>query len=269
MTDSEANIDTPNVESLTGSVFSVYPPFAPSNPRLWFGQLETSFLLRHVTRQDMKFAQVVQLLPMEVAEEVSELIMDMPAERPYDKLKQALIERVGVSEKRNLDELFSNLKLGDKKPTQLLRHMQQLLNGRKMDEEIFRQLWIKHLPPRVRQILAAFKPSVPIEDLAKAADEIIDSDAHPCVAHVDSSAPHSCNCNNQLIEQVTTLCAQVSRLLTRSASRSRSRTPARSRSRSRSNLNLCWYHKRFGNKARKCVPPCEFDRQQSNGRASQ
>lgn len=40
--------------------------------------------------------------------------------------------------------------------------------------------------------------------------------------------------------------------------RSNSRHRGRSKSRNRENSRLCYYHHRFGNKANKCVPPCNF-----------
>ncbi|CAK1591296.1 unnamed protein product [Parnassius mnemosyne] len=45
--------------------------------------------------------------------------------------------------------------------------------------------------------------------------------------------------------------------------RSRTRNPHRGRSKSRSQSRyrkfpLCWYHAKFGNRANKCVAPCDY-----------
>jgi hypothetical protein len=51
--------------------------------------------------------------------------------------------------------------------------------------------------------------------------------------------------------------------------RHRSRTPgrnrARSQSRGRGNPNHCFYHQKFGAKARKCEQPCTYHQEKSTG----
>ena len=247
--------------------------FSISNPRLWFAQAEAHFCSHQIQSQKVMYSYIVTTLPMDIAEEVSDLILEAPKENPYDTLKEALISRTGVSDQRRLDELFGNIEIGDRSPSQFLRHMKKLLGNRQLDDEIIRQLWMKRLPVRIREVLAVFGP-VSLDELALAADKMLEANPNPqqlsACSNPDHFLPHADDVNTRLgnLEQ------QLQQLLNISRSRSTSRNSSRSRSRSRShsrsrrppritngNPSHCWYHQQFGNQARKCTPPCSFTNQ--------
>ena len=101
--------------------------------------------------------------------EVRDLLLKPPEEDPYDKLKTQLIKRTAASEQRKLQQLISGEELGDRKPTQLLRRMQQLL-GSKLGtgseaNSFLRELFLQRLPPSVRMVLAQLTPPQPLKTL--------------------------------------------------------------------------------------------------------
>ena len=163
---------TSNTDGLPISAITHLPVYNFRNPCLWFGQVESVFRTHGITKQILMFSHVAQNLPPEAAEEVSDLITDVPSEDPYDRLKSALISRTGISEQASLDALFAKVELGDRKPSQLLRHMRTLLGSKSMDESIFRHLWMKKIPATAQQILAASTESVSLDELANLADRI-------------------------------------------------------------------------------------------------
>lgn len=65
-------------------------------------------------------------LPPGIATELRDLIVSPPAIAPFDTLMRELIKRTTMSEQRWL-QLLQSEELGDRKPSQLLRRLQQLL----------------------------------------------------------------------------------------------------------------------------------------------
>lgn len=179
MTDPQPSLngDTPptssggRIDAITGPLH--LPPFWNNDPQLWFGQVEAQFTARHLTSQATKFGHVLAALPPEVALEIRDIILSPPAERPYDVLKEELIRRTAASEQRRLHQLLNAEELGDRKPTQLLRRMRQLLGDNSTDTPLLKQLFLKRLPTQVQMVLAA-AGSISLEEQALLADKILD-----------------------------------------------------------------------------------------------
>ena len=157
------------------------PPFWSSDPELWFAQVEAQFSTRNIRAQRSKFDYVVASLTPEIAMEIRDLILRPPEEEPYVELKQQLIKRTTASEQRKLQQLFSAEDLGDRKPSQLLRRLQQLLGDRAstIDATFLRELFLKRLPNHVRMVLASTPDTVSINQLAELADKIVEMASPP------------------------------------------------------------------------------------------
>ncbi|BHF66092.1 hypothetical protein SprV_0200910600 [Sparganum proliferum] len=107
-------------------------------------------------------------------------------EAPYAALKEALISRISLSTQKRLQRLISEEDLGDGKPTQLLRRLEQLADGQKLDATMFKQLLLQRLPPSVQAILAPNIPSSTVQTLAETADRILEYYQPPVTVNVAS-----------------------------------------------------------------------------------
>ncbi|BHF83063.1 hypothetical protein SprV_0802620400 [Sparganum proliferum] len=96
---------------------------------LWLRTVASRFALRQITREDTKFHYVVAALPMDIATDLRDIIDCPPTEVPYTAPKVALISRISLSTQKRLQRLISEKDLGDRKPTQLLRRLEQLADG--------------------------------------------------------------------------------------------------------------------------------------------
>ena len=243
------------------------PPFWPANPEVWFTQVEAQFTTRSMTAQKTRFDYVISSLSPEFAMEIRDLLLKPPTHDPYDVLKAELIKRTATSEQRKLQQLISGEELGDRKPTQLLRRMQQLLSdklGMSADANSFvRELFLQCLPANVRMVLASTDSSLDLHKLADLANKVMEV-ATPTVASISGTHSEDTDTSEvrQLREEVARLTNLVASLSVRSRQRSSSR-PHRPNSPAPPNPppsqdSPCWYHAKFGEAAKKCKDPCSW-----------
>ncbi|XP_037528629.1 uncharacterized protein LOC119405875 [Rhipicephalus sanguineus] len=152
------------------------PHFWPKNPRVWFSQVEARFQVRRITSQESKYLHVVAALPPDIADAIDDVLASPPSEKAYDELKSTVLKHLEVSEQTRLQQLLSHEELGDKRPSQLLHRMRQML-GQKASEvrqqPLLRELFLQRLPQSTRMILAG-SDDVALERLAQLADRITD-----------------------------------------------------------------------------------------------
>ena len=209
------------------------PPFWPNNPRVWFAQVEAQFQTRNITQQQTKYAYVVSSLQPEIALEVRDLLLECPGDSPCDILKEELVKRTSASEQKRLHQLLIAEELGDRKPSQLLRRMRQLLGDHTLEESILKQLFLQRLPTNVQIILAPTSDNIHIDQLAIVADKVLEVTPAPPVAHiatastyipVDTAVSSETTDLRRMVEELTKKVEALSSQL-----RDRSRTRSRSR----------------------------------------
>ena len=149
----QANATSHSVTDIAAVALKL-PPFWSADPQVWFAQVESQFFTSKITNQDTKFHHIVASLPPEVAVDIRDLIINKPPDHAYDALKTTLIRRTAASRMKRLQQLLS-AELGDRKPSQLLRRFEQLLDGTSSDHPLIREVFLQRLPGNVRQLITA------------------------------------------------------------------------------------------------------------------
>ncbi|UYV74048.1 hypothetical protein LAZ67_11001970 [Cordylochernes scorpioides] len=244
------------------------PEFWPNDPELWFITLESQFLLNKpspITNDDTKFSYLISLLPPSTAIEVREFIISPPPDNKYDALKKAIIKCTADSEFKKLQQLLTQEEFGDRLPSQLLRHLRQLIGESKaVSDTTLKMLWMQRLPKNI-QIILTTQEQASLNSLADLADRVTEI----------TSSPSSST--STLEKELASLRAEISALkidLNKKEERilrSRSRSSSSSRKSSPNsyrkynpNGSWCWYHFRFKHHARKCISPCTFNKKAKN-----
>ncbi|XP_071504495.1 uncharacterized protein [Diadema antillarum] len=233
----------PEERSLIGTVSIKLPPFWANDPQIWFAQAEAQFSTRGISKEETKYAYVIAALSPEVAQDVRDLIVNPPSANQYTKLKQTLIARMSESEQRRVKRLLTEEELGDRKPSQLLRRMEQLVGDQTLEKGILKQLFLQRLPQNVRLILASTSDALTLQELAELADRIVDAHvpgvntmtaSPPIIAPVSSSGGNSRGVTPPAtLAQLTSELAEVKRALidlTFSVKKMQQRGRSRSRS---------------------------------------
>lgn len=260
------------------------PTFGDLDPEVWFSVLEIEFSNRNIHEDSAKFSQLVPRLPRDMLNLIRHILLSK-SEYRYETAKQCILTELRPSDKMRLEELLHRLPLGDKKPSALLREMQQAARTSQFPESLLQELWMQRLPEYTQGLLCAL-PARPLCDLASSADAIharFRGTTSIPVMNLVSTQVVSCD-----VPQATQDCEILSlskgahehsgrRVLDTSTEvallrrelaelrvavqrpRSASQTlPTRSRSPPRSvgPSDLCWYHQTYGANAKRCRSPC-------------
>ena len=240
------------------------PSFWPDRPGLWFATAEVQFDLASITSKKTKFNYVISQLEYRHATEVEDLIISPTANEQYTTLKTEIVRRLSVSRDQRVRQLLTHEEMGDRKPSQFLRHLNSLASD--VPDDFLRSIWCISLPTHIQIILVGQAESN-MDATSQLADRIAEFALLPTTSSV-AQAPDSAN----LLQRIDYLSRQVAAL---TSGRTRYRPHSRDRDRSSANdisspahgsadPGYCRYHQRFGDKAKSCTPPCSY-RQQENG----
>uniref|UniRef100_A0A5S6QNW3 RNA-directed DNA polymerase n=1 Tax=Trichuris muris TaxID=70415 RepID=A0A5S6QNW3_TRIMR len=237
------------------------PPYIAADPELWFARLQLFFQHRGIQDEPTMFELGLGAIPEDSLSQLRDFILTAHTQTaPFTALKNVCLRRLADSEEQRIRQALLGEELSDRTPSAFLRRLEQLLpsSQRERENPILRQLFLSRLPP---QLQAAMVPlgDKQLNELANIADQLMA--LQPCgtpgIAHGVQNVSHRLDRLERALEQLT-LAVENGRRSPRSPSPSRRyqqrRSPSPMAGR-RDPPGLCFYHRRFGQDARKCTPP--------------
>ena len=189
--------------------------------------------MRNISQDDTKYYHVLSSLDTNTATRALSIITSPPPSDKHSTIKSFLTSAYGLTDGERALALLSIRGLGDSKPSELMDNMLSLL-GQHRPCFLFRQIFLQQLPEHVRTPLAVSDTS-DYRALALEADKLFLA-SRTSKAHTLLDIPAQC------IEMGSHVDA------------------------------TCWYHQKYGDKAKKCLPTCpkfKRKRDQGNARAGQ
>ena len=228
----DAKMDNNDVHAATiNAVALKLPQFYTDNPVFWFNFAEAQFNIQKITADDTKFSHVVCSLPAHVALDVHKLVNNPPKTDKYQAIKSLLLKEFSLSSAERARLLLDLPGLGDRKPSKLFSYMNRLCEGVEDVAEMFlRELFLRQLPDDIRTHVAD-KQDLPLEKLVEVTDHFFNNTGgRICGVQTTAARPAAA--------AGPTAAAATSAVSTHS--------------------NLCFYHEKYGDKAKKCRAPCSY-----------
>jgi hypothetical protein len=161
-----------------------------------------------------------------------------------------LKERLTPSRGQTIHRLVTPEEMGDRKPSQLLRHLTALAPDVPVD--FLSSFWYR-LPRNVQAKLAG-QPECELDAAVRCADRISEAAA--------LTTPTDSNTRLQGTADHSRLVAEISAGGNRHKRPKDRRPDNRPPSRDDAGTIPCWYHRRFGPRAQKCTQPCAYHQQE-------
>jgi hypothetical protein len=147
------------------------PSFWQEAPVAWFKQVECVFRTKGVTDSLDKYCHVVAVLPPDTVRLIMDLVEETPTERPYEIVKDRLVDHLRLSEYERLDRLCNLPALGARKPSAMLATMLELCPRGEEKSRLFAGMFLQRLPRELR-ILLAHEDLADLKLLAARADAL-------------------------------------------------------------------------------------------------
>ena len=240
------------------------PPFWSEKPTCGSRSSRVSLLRRTSRRTQQNFTTSSHNLITKHAAEVADVITNPHPPAVMKEFKQNWLD-VCYSEEQRVRQLLMHEEMGDRRPTQFLRHL-RTLTGPPLPSDFLRTLWTNRLPPDI-QAITVTQTEFALDDVAQLADKIAEVTPPPCVARVSSSGVDICTLTartDELARQVAALSASPSRQRSPSQIRRNARLSSRLAGRSPA-PDICWYNRCFKERAKRCTAPCKWQQGNMDG----
>lgn len=223
------------------AVAAKLPEFYNHNPDGWFVNAEAQFLLAKISDEKTKFYHVVKTLDSKTSEEIQHFLTEQCEDTaadatPYTKLKALLLRVYGRSKTAKMAELLNMHSFNEHGAGSTLRRMRVL----SADMDTMLQCKLLSMAPSSVRTAVASQDFNTAEDLAVALDKAMEREKFASQLAISSAT--------QQLDMVTA-----------SQRKATIQKPRETKLKQLDTPDICFYHQRFGYKAKKCTgAPCKF-----------
>jgi hypothetical protein len=140
--------------------------------------------LAGVNSEKTKFLHVISQLDHRYAAEVEDIITSPPERDPYTTLRTELVRRLSPSREQRIRQLLTLEEMGDRKPSQFLRHLRGLAPD--VPEDFIYTIWSSWIHPNIQTINAG-QQECSLDAAAHCMDRISEVAPQPAPASVGPS----------------------------------------------------------------------------------
>jgi hypothetical protein len=133
------------------------PPFWAERLAVWFAQAEAQFSLAAISSERTKFFHVNSQLDHRYAAEVKDIIISLPEQDSYTKLRAELMRQLTHSRGQRICQLLTVEEMGNRKPSQFPRHLRS--HAPDVSEDFLSTIRSSQLPP-------TYRPTTPVSQSA-------------------------------------------------------------------------------------------------------
>lgn len=266
---SEFHDCNPDPPRTTPSLFARIPlpqlrPFDKNNVERWFREFSTQLTLCKALTEADRYTALLAYLDSVNRTLAESWLADASVSEacaPFTLTRDKLLSKYRISEHDRLQRLMAARRANDTLPSEFLAELKQLAGGQ--HETLVREMWIKHLPhPVIALLHSPTMKDLPMDTLATFADSFQTTTkeaAPPAPTTMVVDVQQSLGDRLERLEVLLTSKSfepkkppQQQKRPQQQTNNTRSQPAAPSSAREN---GVCWYHAKFGNRARKCECP--------------
>jgi len=233
--------------------------FTAEDADAWFLLAESQFGIRGVTSEETRFWHLVTSLDSATAGRLAQHVNKADQTKKYSVAKAWLLKEFAIPRWKRAERVLAKTELGDQKPSQLVDWIRSMLDDDGPEMLATHIVW-RCLPSDVQQALRSSKFDT-MEELGALADEVMKNPVHSgpvcSVSYADSSS-FPVDPEDAMVNRV-----EQHQRQSHQKQKQHYNPPPRADNWSQgTSSRICRFHRRFGDRARNCSPPCSFRRQE-------
>lgn len=232
--------------------------FWKNNAEAWLITAESQFAIAGIRSDRTKYNHILVKLPDDFQGQILDLTRQGYQEGSYEELKIRILNKYKRTQSEIIEQVLDKEELGDRKPSEFLRHLTNLAGEVGLPEKFVLDRWKRKLPQNITSLLLTLKSDIKPDDLGAIADQIYLWQPPQVAAVSNNNGNYRRNNNNHYGRGSFRPRRGRSNSRNRNASPHPNRNRSSSPSRYRPEGSWCWYHYKFGDEARKCQQPCRF-----------